>query len=106
MKRFAMAIAILSFTSLALASSDESNRIPSTDMPTAARQIQSSKSIKPNLIRQIPINTVCNSIPIINVVERRGCCSHHGGVCGCDESVDKIKCCDGTLSPSCTCSGY
>lgn len=37
---------------------------------------------------------------------RRGCCSHHGGVCGCDEKTDRIVCCDGTLSPSCTCSGY
>lgn len=37
---------------------------------------------------------------------RRGCCSHHGGVCGCDEAKDRIICCDGTLSPSCTCSGY
>lgn len=35
---------------------------------------------------------------------RSGCCSHHGGVCGC--SGDRISCCDGTLSPSCTCSGY
>ena len=37
---------------------------------------------------------------------RRGCCSHHGGVCGCDEASGMIKCCDGTLSPTCTCSGY
>ena len=37
---------------------------------------------------------------------RRGCCSHHGGVCGCDQATDRIVCCDGTLSPSCTCSGY
>jgi hypothetical protein len=33
-----------------------------------------------------------------------GCCSHHGGVCGCDSSVGKQSCCDGTLSPSCTCA--
>ena len=38
--------------------------------------------------------------------ERSGCCSHHNGVCGCDQSSDKITCCDGTTSPSCTCSGY
>ncbi len=37
---------------------------------------------------------------------RRGCCSWHGGVCGCDESSGMIKCCDGTLSPTCTCAGY
>jgi hypothetical protein len=32
---------------------------------------------------------------------QRGCCSHHGGVCGC--SNGRQACCDGTLSPSCRC---
>jgi hypothetical protein len=36
-----------------------------------------------------------------DLVARRGCCSHHGGVCGCSGS--RVKCCDGGLSPSCTC---
>lgn len=34
-------------------------------------------------------------------VNRRGCCSHHGGVCGCENG--RAKCCDGTLSPTCGC---
>lgn len=34
-------------------------------------------------------------------VNRRGCCSNHGGVCGC--SGNKKKCCDGTISPTCKC---
>ncbi len=34
----------------------------------------------------------------------RGCCSWHGGVCGCDTSVGRQICCDGTYSPSCTCA--
>lgn len=34
-------------------------------------------------------------------IERRGCCSHHGGVCGCENG--RAKCCDGTLSPTCGC---
>ena len=34
-------------------------------------------------------------------VARRGCCSHHDGVCGC--SGGRAKCCDGTLSPTCGC---
>lgn len=33
--------------------------------------------------------------------QRRGCCSHHGGVCGCQGG--RALCCDGTLSPSCGC---
>ena len=32
---------------------------------------------------------------------QRGCCSHHGGVCGC--SGGRAVCCDGALSPSCSC---
>lgn len=35
--------------------------------------------------------------------ERRGCCSHHGGVCGCDGATGMQLCCDGTDSPSCEC---
>jgi len=32
---------------------------------------------------------------------QRGCCSWHDGVCGCDNG--RKLCCDGTLSPTCTC---
>jgi len=35
--------------------------------------------------------------------QKQGCCSWHGGVCGCDYSTCRVICCDGTLSPSCTC---
>ncbi len=38
-----------------------------------------------------------------NSVERAGCCSHHGGVCGCNSYLGKLRCCDGTTSPSCGC---
>ena len=34
--------------------------------------------------------------------ERRGCCSWHGGVCGCKNG--RVVCCDGKYSPSCKCS--
>lgn len=34
--------------------------------------------------------------------ERQGCCSWHGGVCGCQDGRD--VCCDGNFSPSCTCN--
>jgi hypothetical protein len=33
--------------------------------------------------------------------QRRGCCSHHGGVCGC--KYGRALCCDGELSPTCGC---
>jgi hypothetical protein len=35
------------------------------------------------------------------VSEKRGCCSHHHGVCGCKEG--RVVCCDKTLSPTCRC---
>ncbi|KTD77883.1 hypothetical protein Lwor_1765 [Legionella worsleiensis] len=36
---------------------------------------------------------------------KSGCCSHHGGVAGCNSSTGFYHCVDGTDSPSCTC-GY
>jgi hypothetical protein len=38
-----------------------------------------------------------------NATDRRGCCSHHNGVCGCDTRTNMLRCCDGTNSPSCDC---
>ena len=37
------------------------------------------------------------------VYAQRGCCSHHGGVSGCN-SYGRQICNDGTLSPTCTCT--
>lgn len=37
------------------------------------------------------------------VFGKSGCCSHHGGVAGCNSSGRQV-CRDGTLSPSCTCT--
>lgn len=34
-------------------------------------------------------------------IAKRGCCSHHGGVCSCRSG--RTVCCDGSYSPSCTC---
>lgn len=36
-----------------------------------------------------------------DALARSGCCSWHGGVCGC--SFGSARCCDGTTSPSCGC---
>ena len=46
----------------------------------------------------------CTSLAVahnLKVDNRRGCCSHHGGVCGC--SGGRAVCCDGSYSPSCGC---
>lgn len=39
----------------------------------------------------------------INIFAKSGCCSHHGGVAGCNSNGRQI-CNDGTLSPTCTCT--
>lgn len=39
-----------------------------------------------------------------NIYAKSGCCSWHGGVAGCDTSVGRQVCNDGTYSPSCTCA--
>ena len=45
-------------------------------------------------------NPQINSLTQEQIAER-GCCSHHGGVCGCSGGTD--ICCDGAASPSCGC---
>lgn len=37
------------------------------------------------------------------LLAQSGCCSFHNGVCGCSSTGRRI-CCDGTLSPTCTCT--
>jgi len=37
-----------------------------------------------------------------STMAKRGCCSHHKGVCGCKKG--KVQCCDGTESPTCRCA--
>ena len=56
------------------------------------------KTTPPNMIEQ----KLCPGQPqTLLEVERRGCCSHHGGVCGCSDG--RALCCDGSLSPTCGC---
>lgn len=35
-------------------------------------------------------------------IAAKGCCSRHGGVCGCNNG--RVTCCDNSTSPSCTCN--
>ena len=49
-----------------------------------------------------PANACSTPAPNSTQVAGRGCCSHHGGVCGC--SGGRAACCDGQLSPSCGCN--
>jgi len=49
----------------------------------------------------VALHSVAQPSADTNGVARSGCCSWHGGVCGC--SGGRALCCDGTLSPSCSC---
>jgi hypothetical protein len=40
----------------------------------------------------------------INTFAAAGCCSHHGGVKGCNGKQQEV-CADGTVSPTCLCNG-
>lgn len=46
-------------------------------------------------------NSIVATLDAKENLERRGCCSWHGGVCGCSDG--RVVCCDNTLSPSCGC---
>ncbi|HFD7640091.1 TPA: hypothetical protein ACF5XO_001501, partial [Legionella pneumophila] len=48
--------------------------------------------------------SVLLAVPLFTYA-KSGCCSHHGGVAGCNSSTGFYRCSDGTDSPSCTC-GY
>lgn len=52
----------------------------------------------------IAFANVCDPVTITTAgADRRGCCSHHQGVCGCNGQTGMQRCCDGTDSPSCRC---
>jgi hypothetical protein len=42
-----------------------------------------------------------SAAPATSEEPQQGCCSSHGGVCGC--MGGRTQCCDGTQSPSCRC---
>lgn len=54
------------------------------------------------VVKKIFIFLILLVIPNV-VFAQRGCCSHHGGVAGCNSNGSQV-CNDGTVSPSCTCT--
>lgn len=70
-------------------------------MASNIHQTDDSKGTKTELAKKEMCKKVLASNAFIDDPEKRGCCSHHGGVCGCSEG--RAQCCDGSLSPSCGC---
>lgn len=70
--------------------SDDSSTINKLDS-------QNSKTLE----KQQECNTLIAKDTTLKELQKSGCCSYHGGVCGCEGG--RAKCCDGTLSPTCGC---
>lgn len=51
-------------------------------------------------INPLSVTKCCIGSKFVNLC-KSGCCSWHGGVCGCEN--DRSVCCDGSLSPTCGC---
>jgi len=96
MKQFFL-VALLLLSSVALADDSLSNQ-PASDQPIEKILMQHQESqqsecrINKDNLADLTVN---------KNLKRSGCCSHHGGVCGC--TGGRAQCCDGELSPSCGC---
>lgn len=97
-KRILPLAIFLMFASVAQAG-DTSENFPAIVFPTLP--IGHDQSILSGVTKPQVIQ-VCSESKSREIIERRGCCSWHGGVCGCKGG--RVECCDGTLSPSCTCA--
>jgi hypothetical protein len=75
MKVFILSFVLVLFSSFSYAGSP--SQVPSTSCSKSQNQSSNDK------------------------IAQSGCCSHHGGVCGC--SGGNEMCCDGAASPSCSC---
>lgn len=67
---------------------------------------EGSCELRTSVLSEILINSIrepANFSSTSSREARRGCCSWHGGVCGCDSRSGRLRCCDGQLSPSCGC---
>lgn len=88
---------------LLLASSTAFAEVSRSNEEAINPSIESTQMI-PQESQQSRCDSSKDSLAVVDInkqLERRGCCSHHGGVCGC--SSGRATCCDGSLSPSCGC---
>lgn len=67
--------------------------------PTEPQQIQTTPTEQSQSTKKVFFDK--KECQLDDKAERRGCCSHHDGVCGC--SGGRAQCCDGALSPTCGC---
>lgn len=70
-----------------------------TSLPVFAEPLEPGQSLGDVFVSAPACEASAGTLP--GTLAQRGCCSWHGGVCGCYGS--RVVCCDGRLSPSCTC---
>ena len=71
--------------------------------PIATTQIPATQTAPVNQLVPVQKPADCKGKIFASAEEalQSGCCSWHGGVCGC--SNGRKTCCDGETSPSCSC---
>lgn len=84
MKKLILATVFIVFLFGSLAWADSSSKVQSS--PNAPMTIQEG---------------MCTENMTPEMLVKRGCCSWHNGVCGCQNG--RLVCCDGTYSPTCRC---
>ncbi|WP_346354723.1 hypothetical protein [Azotosporobacter soli] len=68
-------------------------------LPTQSQTIAGTEEqIMPVIVDE---NSIAGMKDMDIIPQQRGCCSHHGGVCGCEGG--RAVCCDGRYSPTCGC---
>ena len=65
----------------------------------------SALTVQFNRFNQMLMLLFLLALPLTGANAAPGCCSHHGGVNGCNMSTGHQSCKDGTVSPSCPCNG-
>lgn len=73
---------------------------PTAQTPGPIPKMQSSPAHQP-IPARAPANCAGRTFASAEEAMQSGCCSWHGGVCGCQNG--RKVCCDGEKSPSCKC---
>mgnify|MGYP001642970933 FL=1 len=91
MKRIALLTAVV----VSLLSTTAFAATPQAEEGSIANFVLASEAVPPEL------GSIVDTYNHRMIYLRRGCCSHHNGVCGCVNG--RTKCCDGSFSPTCGC---
>ncbi|NBC34746.1 MAG: hypothetical protein GVY13_18900 [Alphaproteobacteria bacterium] len=95
-----LALFLILFSFVGLQAEDTAEPLPSIMTPTPTAEVCTVFPADLDGVA-VPARAACMAAAFDEA--RRGCCSWHGGVCGCSRDYNRLRCCDGSLSPSCGC---